>query len=76
MKWNETYKGAVAMQRVLRDTTILAETTPMAKAALAKAFIELELLKLRLRMKPAPKPVDVTEKGRRVHRQGDSLLAE
>lgn len=41
------------------------ELKPITRAALARAFVELEMLKLRLRMKPAPKPIDVQPKAKR-----------
>lgn len=33
---------------------------PITRAAIARAFVDLETLKLRMRMKPAPKAVDVS----------------
>ena len=53
---------AVAQQRVIHSDAIDPELKPIVRAALSRAFVELEMLKLRLRMKPAPKPIDVSVK--------------
>jgi len=64
VKYGETYRSALAIQRVIASEAKDPETDKKIRSALARAFVELEMLKLRLRMKPAPKPIDVSAKAR------------
>lgn len=60
MKYGETYRNALAIQRLVVRDAKADGCEPKVRCLLARAFGELELLKLRLRMKPAPKPIDVS----------------
>lgn len=60
VKYSPAYHMACAQQRVIHADAIGPQTKPVVRAALSRAFVELEMLKLRLRMKPAPKAIDVS----------------
>ena len=61
MKYGETYRGAVAAQRVALERITDPDTDSKAIAQLMASYVKMEMLKLRLRMKPAPKPIDVSK---------------
>lgn len=61
MKYGETYRGAVAAQRVALERITDPQTDSKAIAQLMASYVKMEMLKLRLRMKPAPKPIDTTK---------------
>lgn len=58
------YRQAVELQQLLLRDARSSELKPVARAALARAFVELEECKRKLRMRPLPKSVDVSKLGR------------
>lgn len=61
MKYGETYRSALAIQRLVAKDAVNTDCGLRDRCLLARAFKELEELKLRLRMKPAPRPIDTTK---------------
>jgi hypothetical protein len=54
------YRDAVKIQTLLIKDLENVETTPAARAQLARAWDCLEERKRVMKMKPAPKPIDVS----------------
>ena len=54
------YRDAKELQRLLMHDARDPGLKPITRAALARAFCELEETKRKLKMKPLPKAVDVT----------------
>jgi hypothetical protein len=55
---------AIAMRDCLKD-----ETPVHVRAALMRAWVDLQEMRLRLAMKPAPKPIDVSDRAKRGRKQ-------
>ena len=64
-KFATAYSQAKELQRLLMLDARDPEIRPHDRAALARAFCDLEETKRKLRMKPLPKSVDVSKYGKR-----------
>lgn len=54
MKYSEPYHGAVEIQRLILSDARNPDLKPVARAAIARAYADLEEMKRKLKMKPLP----------------------
>ena len=77
MHYTEPYRGAVKLQRLMLADADDPELKPITRAALARAYAELEEMKRKIAMRPLPKAVDVSkERARRRVKPGQKSFTE
>ena len=71
--YSRPYRDAVKIQQLMLGDAEKPDTKPLHRAALARAYADLEEMKRKIRMKPLSKAVDVIKLKKYRQRQGPAF---